>query len=73
MYDQKKLEKFSIDYWKRTWIALVLRYTAVWLVQKTNASISTNQMQNLNQSQPCYARFPALAADFLCLLWVPIG
>ena len=54
-------------------IALVLLYYALWLVKKTRATFSTNQMQNQNQSQLGHTRFPALGAVYAYLLRVLIG
>ena len=59
------LEIFSIEFQRWSWIALVLLYFALWLVQKTYATISTNQIQNLNQSPFGHSRFPALQAGCL--------
>ena len=41
-------------------ISLVLLYFVLWLVQKTRATLLTDQMQNYNQSLLGRPRFPAL-------------
>ena len=51
----------------RSWIAPVLFYFALRLVQKTRPVISTSQMQNKNQSHFDHSRFPALQA--FCSYW----
>ena len=49
---------------------MVLLFYALWLVQKTRAILSANQIQNQNQSPLRHTRFPALWA--VCLLWLRI-
>ena len=53
--------------------ALVLLCYALWLVDITRASFSTNK--NPNENQPCLARtrFPALSTGCMYLLWILIG
>ena len=59
------LEQFSIEFRKKSGIALRFDYLAMWLVQKTRATFSVNQIPNQIQWRPCYSRFPAyLGKDF---------
>ena len=52
---------------------LVLPRHVLWSVQETRASLSTNQITNLEQSAPGHSYFPALQAVCLCWLWSLIG
>ena len=53
--------------------ALVLHYYALWLVNKTRATFSTNGKPNQNQSRFGRTRFPALGASYMYLLRILIG
>ena len=62
-----KIEKFSSKCWKKFRIVLVLLYFALCFIQKTRATLSTNQIQNWNWSRLGRPRFPALQAVCLFL------
>ena len=63
----------AIFYWvSKYWIVLVLPYFVLWLVQKTRATFSTNQIQNWNQSR-IGRGFPALHAVWLFYFEFIIG
>ena len=61
----------AIFYWvSKYWIVLVLPYFVLWLVQKTRATFSTNQIQNWNQSRIGRPRFSRASCSLVVLLWV---
>ena len=42
----QRIEQFSIELLKSSWVVSVLFYFSLWKVQKNHATFSTNQMQN---------------------------
>lgn len=58
--EKQELSNKAIFDWESKGISLVLLYFVLWLVQKTRASLLTDQMQNYNQSLLDCPRFPTL-------------